>query len=114
MKEVQLTVQADGYTLENDDGLQVCRGGIETVFILPRSAKVVTFVLTKASHPQAVKVTFECDKEYHDEWKAAGILYDGDFEAVFDGRRVGMYSAADDLLRVLWEEGYNYVRCEYA
>lgn len=94
--------------------IDLCADGVRDVFPgLPDDYSEVTFVFSQRTHPEACKITFECDKDSAKLWKSMNMLQDIDYEPCFDGEIEYMLWRADEKLRDLWEEGYNYVRAEY-
>ena len=123
MKQVKLTfddinnphsIHSKWSLWDSEGGTEVCFSGVQEQFPkLSNKHSEYTFVFTKTAHPEALEITFECDKDFHDDWKERGIFWESDWDCYLDGRSVGFYGDADQLIRNAWDEGYNYVRVEY-
>ncbi len=118
MKELKFKLDNFSNNFYLDDyepitGIYLCGDGVRDLFILPKEQTEVVFVFSRTKVEGAYQITFECGKEVHDGYKSCGILDDQDFAPAFDGFRTPMYSNAKDLLGIVWQEGYNYVRVEY-
>ena len=116
MKELTFKIDdfSNNFNLVDGNNVHLCGNGVTDLFIIPKSVNEIVMVFSKGKVEGAYQITFECDKEVHDEYKSCGFLRDSDFDPAFDGIYTPMYNNAEDLLGTIWQEGYNYVRVEYS
>jgi hypothetical protein len=81
--------------------LRMCVGSFSKYFQVPRGCRHVTLVFTKRPHPEAYKM----EMGYHGNASEAHI-------PMLDGFEPDLMRHARVMFKKLWEQGYNYVRCE--
>ena len=116
MKNRELTFKR---AVEDDKTLRLinmslCFSGVRSAFPgIPKNAQKVTFVFSQRPQPEAAKITFECHKDDYDLWKEMDVLCDRDYELHLDGTHEFLTHSSNAKIRELWDQGYNYIRCEY-
>jgi hypothetical protein len=92
---------------------QMCPGGVHGTFLIRNRQGYpngLTFVFSKGKRDEAAKISFEYPLN---SWEPVNYEpADEEYELYLDGLCVGTDPDIDKLVRDLWEEGYNYVRCE--
>jgi len=96
---------------------QLCYEGVQEVFPgLPDDVKKVTFVFSTSPHPEAVQLAYYMNQDLYD-WYETMPMYqsfiEDDYTLHMDEVEAFLMPTADTKMRKLWEEGYNYMRCEY-
>jgi hypothetical protein len=85
----------------NRPHLRMCVGSFSRYFQVPRGCSKVTLVFTKHPHPEAYKM----EMGYYGNASEAQI-------PMLDGFEPNLMWHSRVMFKKLWDEGYNYVRCE--
>ena len=77
------------------------------------SLKDVVFTFSKTRAPNSYELNYTMDTELHARYEEGNMLEESDWDCELDGHCVYLNWSVEKYVAKLWNEGYNYVRCEY-
>lgn len=95
--------------------LSLCFSGVLEAFPgIPEDTLSVTFVFSERAQPEAAKITYSISQSDVEWLKMNGGIADDDYVLWLDNEDTYLMHYADQKMRKLWDEGYNYIRAEYS